>query len=95
MVTGTMQTDNAGAAVAVAAGIAVSNAAGQSGRQVATNVNFNPSSAYQDTTSTNARLNLVFPITTTTSYTLYMAGYINISAGTMAYKGSISAVRVA
>lgn len=94
-INGTLQIENAGGAVVAAVGIAFSTSAAQSGRQVSTSATFNPASAYQDTTNATTRLNIPFTYTTTSTVTLYMAAYLSISAGTLAYKGASTAVRIA
>ena len=94
---GVLQTNNSVGATAVGAGIALSNAPGQSGKQIATNVNFSAASDYTEAFSTQeqARLQCSTVLSFTTTTTIYMAAYIDISAGSLAYKGQLSATRIA
>jgi hypothetical protein len=97
IIEGVLQTNNSVGANAVAAGIALSNAAGQSGKQVATNVNFQGTADYTESFSAQeqARLQFTSVISVTAPTTSYMAAYIDISAGTLAYKAQLRAIRIA
>ena len=97
IIEGVLQTNNSVGANAVAAGIALSNAAGQSGKQVATNVNFQGTADYTESFSAEeqARLQFTSVISATAPTTSYMAAYIDISAGTLAYKAQLRAIRIA
>lgn len=94
---GVLQTNNSVGATAVGAGIALSSSAGQSGKQIATNVNFSAASDYTEAFSTQeqARLQCSTVVSFTTTTTIYMAAYIDISAGSFSYKGQLSATRIA
>ncbi len=97
IVQGVLQTEDAGGCVSVAAGISLSNAPGQSGKKIETNVNFAGAADYTESFAAGdvARLQFTTYVTVTSTTTQYMAAYIDISAGSLAYKGQLRAIRVA
>lgn len=97
IIQGVMQTTDAGGCTSVGVGIAFSNAAGQPGRKVATSVDFSGASDYTEslTAGDQARVQFTTFVSATGIGNYYMAAYINISAGAIAYKGQLRAIRIA
>jgi len=97
-VTGVLQVDDAGSLALTSTGIYLTNTAGQPGNQTATNVNFKSGSDFKFGSGAgdkSHRLQAQITLTVTSATTIYLATYLNISAGTIAYKGELKAVRMA
>lgn len=94
----TMQVQDAGGAAIVKAGIKITGTVGDSGLNINTNVNFTVGcdEATSFGASQDARLHAeqVYQNSTGANVTIYLRGFINISAGTIAYRAYSSAVKM-
>jgi len=99
IVYGAMQTLNAGAGALTRAAISITSNVADSGYNNATNVNYNIGSDtqnYNPGASADMRCQAVthFSNTGAAAITVYLRGNMALTAGTMAYKGTLTAVKI-
>ncbi|WP_431257213.1 hypothetical protein ACQ86G_21510 [Roseateles chitinivorans] len=98
MIQGTMQTINSAGATLVSAGFRLTNSpaanvvATTGGGFISDEILVGPYSAAN--AASRPSLTVIYENTTGANETFYMRGFINISAGTIAYKGAMRAVRI-
>ena len=97
IVQGVLQTEDAGGCTSVGVGVALNTTAGQTGKKTESNANFSGACDYTEalTASDQARVQFTSHVVANGPVTYYLTAYLNISAGTIAYKGQLRAVRVA